>query len=85
MKMDDAKAPSSGSRDGKKLEEIFDMLQLKDGKWNQIRILPYEGIAIGQHWIDIIGSKSKKEVRIPKVCVSFDGNTEEHKKGVKCP
>ena len=84
MDMDAAK-PRAGGQESKRLEDIFDMLAQKDGKWIQIRVMPYECVAVGQHWIDIIGSKSKKEVRIPKMCVSFDGNTEEHKKGVKCP
>ena len=84
MNFDDAK-PKSGGGESKRLEDLFDMLPLKDGKWTQIRLMPYEGTSVGQHWIDIIGSKSKKEVRIPKMCVSYDGKTEEHDPKVKCP
>lgn len=84
MDMENAK-PRVGNREGKKLEDLFDMLQLKDGKWTQVRIMPYAGAAVGQHWIDIVGSKTKKEVRIPKMCVSFNGETEEHNPKIKCP
>ena len=81
MDFDKAK-PSVGGNNSQKMEELFEVLKLTN-KWIQLRILPQTEanqnpmISIKQHWIDIIGSKSKKEVRIPKMCVGHDSLTDE--------
>lgn len=83
MKLDDAKAPAGGG-EHQKLDDLFECVKLPDGKWVQVRVMPYDICAVKQHWLNIIGSKSKREVKIPKICVSFDPATEEPKDGVKC-
>ena len=83
MKFGDAKPQTRG--DSARLEDLVDVLKLPNGKWVQVRILPNDIIAMKTHWINILAGKTKREVKIPKLCVSFDPMTEETKKGVKCP
>lgn len=83
MKFGDAK-PKVGNNDGARLEELVDLLKLPNGKWVQIRILPNDILAYRTHWVNILAGKTKREVKIPKLCVAFDPLTEETKKGVKC-
>ena len=81
MDFDNAR-PSVGGNNSQKLEELFELLKLNN-KWVQLRILPKTEanenpmISLKQHWIDIIGSKSRKEVRIPKMCVGHDSLTDQ--------
>ena len=84
MKLDNAK-PKVGNGDRVKMEDLIDIQQFPDKKWLSVRLLDADILPCRRHWINIIGGKSKKEVKIPKVCVSFDVNTEEDMKGVTCP
>jgi hypothetical protein len=83
MKVDDAK-PRVG-RETTKLDEVVDLLKLPPNKWIQVRLLDTEIFPVKQHWVNIIAGKDKREVKIPKICVSFDPATEKNKKGVHCP
>ena len=82
MKLGDAKPQTRG--DSARLEDLVDVLKLPNGKWIQVRVLPNDIIAMKTHWINILAGKTKREVKIPKLCVSFDPMTEETKKGCKC-
>ena len=75
MKFGDAKPQTRG--DSARLEDLVDVLKLPNGKWVQVRILPNDIIAMKTHWINILAGKTKREVKIPKLCVSFDPMTEE--------
>jgi len=79
----DSAKPKVG-KDSVRLENLVELLKLKPNKWVTIRILPNDIFPIKEHWIDIV-TKSKKEVRIPKICVSFDPAKEADKDGVNCP
>lgn len=75
MSFGDIDIPSNGNRDNAKIEELFDVYSAsKDGKgaWVSLRFLPTPLIPIKVHWIKIRAGKEKKEVKIPKLCVSFD-------------
>ena len=83
MKFDDAK-PKSG-KNQTRLEDLIDMLKLPDGKWVTIRLMPSDLLPVRRHWINIIGGKSGKEVKIPKFCISHDTSTDGDLEGVTCP
>ena len=75
MSFGDIEIPSNGNRDNAKIEELFDVYSVsKDGKgaWVSLRFLKSPLIPIKVHWIKIRAGKEKKEVKIPKVCVSFE-------------
>jgi hypothetical protein len=82
MKMDDAK-PRSG-KDRVQLDDLVDMLHLKDGKWTTVRGLDLDILPVTRHWINIVSSKQKKEVKIPKICLAFDPSKDE-KTDRECP
>ena len=82
VKLADAK-PKVG-RDSVKMEELFEMVRLPKNKWVQLRLLALDLLPVKRHWVNIIAGKDKREVKIPKICVSFDPATEGTKKGVKC-
>ena len=83
MNPDNAKPRSRGDR-APKLEDVLPMLKIPN-KWITIRLMPNVVLPIKQHWIDILAGKDKRAVRIPKICVSFDPETEQPRKGIKCP
>ncbi len=83
MNPDNAKPRSRGDR-APKLEDVLPMLKIPN-KWITIRLMPNVVLPIKQHWIDILAGKDKRAVRIPKMCVSFDPETEQPRKGIKCP
>ncbi len=75
MKLGDAKPPSRN--ENVRLEELVDVVKMPNNKWVQIRILPADIVSYKQHWINIIASKTKREVKIPKLCLAHDSETEE--------
>ena len=75
MKLGDAKPQTRGEH--ARLEDLLDLVKLPNNKWVQIRILPSDIISYRQHWINIIASKTKREVRIPKLCLAHNPMTEE--------
>jgi hypothetical protein len=75
--------PRAG-RDNDRIEDILEMVTLGK-KWLTVRLLDTDVIAIKQHWINIIASKTKREVRIPKLCLAHDPATDQPIKGAKCP
>lgn len=66
--------------DKPRMEELVDLLDLtkRNKKWVNLRFVPAEMLPHAMHWIDIIGSKSKEKVTIPKNCTGFDMKTEDH-------
>lgn len=61
-----------------RIGEEFDYLDISDGEWHEIRILPAPGIFVhGKHWIDLTFTKDGKEktITIPKPCHNLDKNT----------
>lgn len=83
MKFDDAK-PQVG-KDSVRLEDLVDLLKFPKKQFVSIRILDHDIMPMKQHWINIIAGKDRREVNIPKLCVSFDPSTEADKDGVVCP
>lgn len=78
--------PNSGNRDNLKIEEIVDIHKFEDGQYESIRVLPLPMLPVKMHWIKIIAGKDKKEVKVPRLCVSFDPDNESvPKKGTDCP
>ena len=75
MKLGEAKPQSRNEH--QRLEDLVDVVKLPNNKWVQIRILNTEIISYKQHWINILASKTKREVRIPKLCLAHDPQTEE--------
>lgn len=78
---------SNNSRDTKREDELFDIYKLsKEAKneWVTIRLLPGDILPIKKHWISIEG-KEGKEIRIPRMCVSFDPDSDDALRGMKCP
>jgi hypothetical protein len=73
------------SEDRLRIDEAVDMMPFPKKKWVQVRFLDLDILPIKQHWISILTSKQKKEVNIPKFCVSFDPSTEGDIDGVTCP
>ena len=84
MRFDDTK-PKVGRGDSVKLEELIDILKFNDGKWTPIRMFDTAVLPCKRHWVNIIGAKSKKEVKIPKWCVSHDTKTDGELEDVSCP
>ena len=87
MDLNSAK-PKVGS-ERPRIENLVDMLKLNPKKWIPLRILPASElntmIGIRTHWVNIIGGKTKKEVKIPKTCVSYNPADESDYDGVTCP
>lgn len=74
-----------GSGDKVRLDDLVDIYKWPKRKFKTFRLLPNELLPVKQHWVNIIAGKDKREVSIPKFCVSFDPKTEEDKEGVECP
>ncbi|QQO90391.1 putative single stranded DNA binding protein [Erwinia phage pEa_SNUABM_5] len=84
--------PDKSSRDNVRETDLFEVYQLnKKAKdtWVTLRFLPGDLLPIKKHWIKIMGGKDKdKELKIPRMCVSFDpdsANSKEPLRGMKCP
>jgi hypothetical protein len=83
MKFDDAK-PKVG-QDSVRLDDLIDIFKFPKNQFVSFRFLDKDIMPMKTHWINILAGKDKREVNIPKLCVSFDPETESHKKGVECP
>lgn len=66
--------------DKPRMEELVDLLDLtkRNKKWVNLRFVPADMLPNAVHWIEIIGSKSKEKVTIPKNCTGFNMETEDH-------
>lgn len=78
--------PNAGNRDNLKIEEIVDIHKFEDGQYESLRILPSPMLPVKMHWIKILAGKEKREVKVPRLCVSFDPDNESTpKEGTDCP
>ena len=78
----DAKPRTGG--DEKRIDEVIDLLKLPEKEYVTMRLIG-PVVAYAQHWFDYIGPKSGKEVRIAKVCLAFDPETEDFDAEKVCP
>ena len=70
--------------DSARIEELIDVFKWPDGKWVQVRLLDRGLLPISTHWVPIIGSKTGKESKIPRLCLNIDPASGKALKG-KCP
>jgi hypothetical protein len=80
--------PHIGNNDSVRLEELIEIYKFQDhpDEWCQLRFLERGLLACKRHWVKIFAGKEKKEVTIPRWCVSFDSDNEsEPLAGVNCP
>ncbi len=78
--------PNAGRQESLKIEEIVDIHKFSDGVYETIRLLPHAMLPVKTHWIRILGGKEKKEIKVPRICVSFDPDNEKvPMKGTHCP
>ena len=70
--------------DSARIEELIDVFKWPDGKWVQVRLLDRGLLPISTHWVPIIGSKTGKESKIPRLCLNIDPDSGKAIKG-KCP
>ena len=70
--------PNANSRGDKlKPEEIWDLFKFTDHSgYVSVRFLPTDILPVKTHWIKILAGKDKKEIKIPKICISFDPDNE---------
>ena len=81
--------PTKAHNDSMKLEELFDMFDLKTAtkSFVALRFMPYPMLPVRRHWISIL-TKDGKKVRVPKMCLNFDPDDESSDDGIvdrKCP
>ena len=77
--------PQSGRERAPRMNELLQMLELPEKKWVTIRVLPHELLTKRTHWINILAGKDKRKVKIPKICVSWNPETEEDDPKRPCP
>lgn len=80
--------PNANSRGDKlKPEEIWDIFKFTDHSgYVSVRFLPTDILPVKTHWIKILAGKDKKEIKIPKICISFDPDNEAVAlDGTDCP
>ena len=80
--------PNANSRGDKlKPEEIWDLFKFTDQSgYVSVRFLPTDILPVKTHWIKILAGKDKKEIKIPKICISFDPDNEAVAlDGTDCP
>lgn len=79
--------PKTGNKDSLRLEELIDVHKFPDDKWLQLRFIEkVDPLVVKQHWIKILGGKDKREITIPRFCISFDPlDPETPKEGINCP
>lgn len=80
--------PHIGNNDSVRLEELIEIYKFQDhpDEWCQLRFLERGLLACKRHWVKIFAGKEKKEVTIPRWCVSFDPDNEsEPLDGIDCP
>ena len=70
--------------DSARIEELIDVFKWPDGKWVQVRLMDRGLLPISTHWVPIIGSKTGKESKIPRLCLNIDPTSGKALKG-KCP
>ena len=70
--------------DSARIEELIDVFKWPDGKWVQVRLMDRGLLPISTHWVPIIGSKTGKESKIPRLCLNIDPDSGKAIKG-KCP
>ena len=70
--------------DSARIEELIDVFKWPDGKWVQVRLMDRGLLPISTHWVPIIGSKTGKESKIPRLCLNIDPTSGKAIKG-KCP
>ena len=70
--------------DSARIEELIDVFKWPDGKWVQVRLMDRGLLPISTHWVPIIGSKTGKESKIPRLCLNIDPASGKALKG-KCP
>lgn len=67
-----------------RLDSFFDQYKYPTkGKWGQIRPIG-KPVVYGYHWFSL-KNKDGKEVRFPKLCLSFDAKTQSRDSTKKCP
>jgi len=68
------------------LWEIYPLAKKAAGQWTTLRILSLDFLPIKKHWVRIMAGKEKdKLVKIPMMCVSFDPDSKDPLRGMKCP
>ena len=82
MSIDDAKPKVSGDRVN--VSDLFDVYKFENNKYKTFRLLKGDHLAVASHWLDYT-TKAGKEVRFPKVCLSFDPETEGSIADKTCP
>lgn len=83
-----AKPRKGGNNDSVKLEEVIQMLHFKDhaDEWVRLRLLERGLLAVKRHWCKIIAGKEKKEISVPRFCLTFNPNDESTPVAdVECP
>jgi hypothetical protein len=83
MKFDDAK-PRVG-KDSVRLDDIINIVKFPKKAWLNVRLLDLDIMPMKQHWVNIVAGKDRREISIPKICISFDPQTEGNRKGIICP
>jgi hypothetical protein len=83
--------PTGNRSDNLKPEELWDIFKFSDheGDWIDMRFLDQDFLPVKMHWIKILVGKDdqpKREVKIPKLCVSFNPDDESTPlDGTDCP
>ena len=67
--------------DSARIEELIDVFKWPDGKWVQVRLMDRGLLPISTHWVPIIGSKTGKESKIPRLCLNIDPTSGKALKG----
>ena len=75
--------PSNGREKLPRMEDLVDVLTLKEKAWTTIRILPGGVLSLGVHWVKT-RNKDGKEINFKKLCLGWD--SEQERSDVdKCP
>lgn len=80
--------PKSGNSDSLRLEELIEIYKFTDhpDEWVTLRFLDRDILPVKRHWVKIITGKTKKLVKIPRFCVSFNPDDESTPlEGIECP
>lgn len=83
--------PKTGGTDSLRLNEVIEMHSWPSDEWSVVRFLPTPILPVRRHWIKIIAGKEKKEITIPRYCISFNPHDEneprkdEKGKDIECP
>lgn len=78
--------PKVGNRDSLRLEEVVELFKFPDKKWVQLRFLDkVDPLHVKQHWIKILGGKDKREIKIPRYCLSHNPADPDTPRDIVCP